>query len=363
MKNAELTDSQKQAVDVLRRALGDLPMARLEAEQSEQASAIPGVDFFLRLDVAGSRQLLAVEVLRNGEPAVVRKALDLVFRLRVAVPEARFVLIAPYISDRAADLCVRQGVSYADLSGNCRLSFDPVFIRREGVPNGFATKRSLRTIYSPKASRVLRVMLVQPRRPWRLQVLADEAAVSLGQVAKVKSVLLDREWAVANPEGLKLTEPAAVLGEWIENIRYVRPLVRDFYSLDNIRDVEANLGQVCSTEGIRYALTSFSAAGRLAPQVRYQRATAYVEDDVDTVAQKLKLKEVLTGANVRLLVPRDEGVFYGTREIDGLSLVSPVQCYLDLQAERGRGTEAADTLMKEVLFPLWQTTQTSLKTP
>ena len=35
----------------------------------------------------------------------------------------------------------------------------------------------------------------------------------------------------------------------------------------------------------------------------------------------------------------DEGVLYGTREIEGAPVVSPVQLYLDLSRTKGRGEE------------------------
>ena len=356
VKGGEQQNASSQALEALRRAFADVPSARLapDTRVTREVRDLSGrPELLLRLDLPGGPQTLAVEVLRSGEIRAVREALDRVFRLRNGIPEARFILVAPYLSERAAELCAQEGVSYCDLSGNCRLALDPVFIRREGFPNAFARKRDLRTLFSPKAARVLRVMLVQPRRPWRLQVLASEARVSLGQVANVKSVLLEREWAIAGQDGLALTDPAAALAEWAGNVRYTRPTVRDYYSLAGVGEVESSLGSACQAEGASWALTSFSAAARLAPQVRYQRATAYVAGVPDEVARRLGLKEVTSGANVRLLEPADEGVFYGVEEVDGLPIVSAVQCYLDLRSEPGRGAEAAETLLKEVLSPRW----------
>jgi hypothetical protein len=351
VKNGDIMDVAGQALEALRRALVDVPGTRLDPVRREPEGE--GLGLLFRLELPAGAQTLAVEVLGSGEPKGVREALDRIYRQQVRLPEARFVLVAPYVSERAADLCSEQGVSYADLSGNCRLLLDQVFVRREGAPNAYARKRDLRSLYSPKAARVLRVLLVQPRKPWRIQSLADEAGVSLGQVANVKSLLLDREWAVAGPDGLVLTEPSAALAEWVQNVRFARPVTRDFYSLASVGEVESSLADACRDEGAAYALTSFSAAARLAPQVRYQRATAYVSGDLERVAQRLGLKEVTTGANVRLLEPADDGVLYGADEVDGLRIVSAIQCYLDLRTEPGRGAEAAETLMNEVLSPRW----------
>jgi len=57
---------------------------------------------------------------------------------------------------------------------------------------------------------------------------------------------------------------------------------------------------------------------------------------------------------VSLLTPYDEGVFYATRDCEGIRVVSPIQLYLDLHGFRGRGEEAAKVLLEEVITPQWQ---------
>jgi hypothetical protein len=95
-------------------------------------------------------------------------------------------------------------------------------------------------------------------------------------------------------------------------------------------------------------LTAFSGAARLAPAVRYQRAVVYVEADMNALTVSLGWKPVTSGANVSLLVPYDEGVFFDSREMDGTQLVTPVQIYLDLQNYRNRGQEAAQAIRKGI---------------
>jgi hypothetical protein len=351
MKTGFRQDKQTAVEKALRQALADVPGALIEVEPRLPGGERP--DFLIRLQLPGGEQVVAVEAKSSGEPRDVREALNQLFRLRNSLPNARFAIVAPYISERAAEMCAQEGVGYADLSGNCRLLLDPIFVRREGRPNAFAAKRGLRTLYSPRAIRVLRVLLADPRKAWRIQPLAAEAGVSIGQVANVKSALVAREWAATVPGGLVLRDPKAALAEWTRNVRFARTTVRDFYSLSDVGEVEGGLASACLAEGAKYALASFSAAARMAPQVRYQRVTAYVEGDIDAVARSLGMKEVPTGANVRLLVPADDGVFYGAQMVDGVRLVSAIQCYIDLQSESGRGAEAAEALLKEVISPRW----------
>jgi hypothetical protein len=71
------------------------------------------------------------------------------------------------------------------------------------------------------------------------------------------------------------------------------------------------------------------------------------------VASLLNLKEVESGANVMLLDPYDEGIFYGTQVIEDIRVVSPLQIYLDLKGYKGRGEEAAEAILRDVIKPKW----------
>ncbi len=104
-------------------------------------------------------------------------------------PDAYGVFIAPYISETTAELCKKNGIGYVDLAGNRWLNFDPVFIEIKGNPNRFSEKRDLKSLFNPKAERILRVLLCKPRRLWLTEELAKSAKVSLGQVSNVRKLL------------------------------------------------------------------------------------------------------------------------------------------------------------------------------
>jgi hypothetical protein len=260
--------------------------------------------------------------------------------------------MAPYISPQSAEICLKDGIGYIDYAGNSYLSFGQVYIERTGRPNPFRTRRDLTSLYSPKASRVLRVLMNNPGKTWKTQDLANEAQVSLGQVANVKKLLLDREW-ITQQDGFSLSEPWKLLEEWSDAYTYRKNQVRNFYSLKSIPEIEADLARICSEKGIEYALTGFSGAARFAPAVRYNRAMVYLYTMPEDVVSFLNLKEAESGANVMLLGPYDEGVFYGTQAIDDIRIVSPLQIYLDLKGYKGRGEEAAEALLRDVIKPKW----------
>jgi hypothetical protein len=303
--------------------------------------------------VSRASQRLIVEVKNSGQPRVIREAINQLVRYRDKRPGVYAVIVAPYLSPRAAQLCIEENVGFVDLAGNCRLCFQQVFIEQSGRTNPEVKRRDLRSLYSPKASRVLRVLLNEPRRAWQLQQLAKEAQVSLGLASNVKKLLTDREWIKTEAEGLQLVEPQALLEEWAGSYSFHKSRLLDCYSLREPADVEAALAEECKKRDWSFALTGFSGAARLVSAVRYQRAMAYVGGTPEELLGPLQLKVVESGANVSLLFPYDEGVFQGARQVDDLAVVSPVQLYLDLMSFRGRGEEAAQQLLEEVIKPAW----------
>ena len=337
----------------LRACLQRAPFLEIESLEREVKVGDVCIDIVATVRIAKQRQRLALAVKNNGQPRVARMAAYQLARVQEDESDVYGVFAAPYISPQTAEICVKEKIGYLDIAGNCRLTFGQVYIEQEGNPNPFAEKRDLRSLYSPKAARVLRVLLTDPKKPWRMQALAEEAEVSLGQVSNVKSLLEDREWLKSSDAGLLLKDPESLLSEWSANFNSRKNVPRNYYTLKSIAEMETELASTCEGERTTYALTGFSGAARYAPSVRYQRVMAYVSRDVERIAKILSLKEVASGANVTLFTPYDEGVLYGTRQIDGVCIASPVQVYLDLLGVKGRGEEAAKAILDEVIRRSW----------
>ena len=333
---------EQAALNVLQECLERIPFLQVDRIES------PGADIQVQVRVQGQPRLLLAQVKNNGQPRIARLA---VYELKDRLggkTNAYGIFIAPYISSDAGKICEDAGMGYLDLAGNCLLSFETIYIRQTGAPNPKVQKRDLRSLYSPKAERILRAMLTEPRRAWKITELAQAVDVSLGQVANVKKLLADREWLGVNDNGMVLSRPGDLLDDWVKAYNYRRNQIHEFYSLSEISPTEANLADACERLGVRYALTSFSAAIRLAPMVRYNRVMAYVQGDLSVVAAEANLKPVPSGANVILLTPYDEGVFYAASAVGGIITASPVQVYLDVIGSRARGQEAAQAIRQKL---------------
>jgi hypothetical protein len=254
----------------------------------------------------------------------------------------------------SAGICKQAGVGYVDLSGNCFLAFQQVFISRENMPNRYPFKTGLSSLYSPKSERILRVLLSDPGRFWKTVELAEAAQVSLGMISQVSKKLREEEWLLKTSEGIRLTQPETLLSDWVSQYSLDKSKLLNYYALQPLTEIEKQIAELCSRRDIRYALTGFSAANHLAPLVKGQRAMIYIENMMDRLAADMDFKWVESGANITLIQPYDEGVFYDVRLMDELQVASPIQVYLDLKRYPGRGEEAADFLFQEVIKPSWQ---------
>jgi hypothetical protein len=342
LKTMKDKDVIQAALTALKSCLEEVPF--LEIEQLQAPNLDNGPDIIVKVRIQDEERNLFVEVKNNGQPRIARLATYQIKDYMRQSLNAYGIFVAPYISQEAGKICEESGIGYLDLAGNCLLSFDTVYIRQTGAINNNVQKRELRSIYSPKGERILRVLLTQPKRIWKIAELAQAADVSLGQVANIKKILLDREWLRDTVKGITLANPSTLLDEWSQSYNFQRNKAVECYALAEILEIEAKVAETCRMLDLGYALTGFSSAARIAPMVRYQKASIYISGDPSSLLDKLGWKAVSSGSNVSLLTPYDEGVFFERKEIDSINIVSQVQTYLDLQSMRGRGQEAANAV-------------------
>lgn len=343
----------EKAETALRSCLDRVPFLKVREVRVQPILQRRRPDFLVTVEASEGEWNLVVEAKAFGQPLPARAAIDQLRAHCQLVTNCYPVLLAPYISDSTAQLCEQEGVGYVDLAGNCRLCFGQVYIEQRGRKNPYSERRELRSLYSPKSERVLRVLLTDPRKSWLVQELANVADVSLGLVSKAKRILENREWIEASQPGFRVSDPWSLLQEWAREYRFDRHAVFNYYSIHSVNELEALIETEGERNSIKIALTGFSAAARLAPAVRYRRAMAYVDGDAVAFGKRIDLKQVDSGANVTLIEPYDDGVFFGSRMHEESTVVCPIQIYLDLMSQRARGEEAAEALLREVIRPAW----------
>lgn len=346
--------AEARAYEALRGLLEKIPILQVEGIEAEGVSGDWKPDLIVRLLVDGRPHLLICEYKSNGQPRHARSAvLELRNYVAHRAPQATPIFIAPYISPAVRQLCEEKGVGFLDLEGNARIAFGGVFIERVVTDKPVVEQRELKSLFRPKSAQVLRAMLREPGRAWRVTELSELSGVSLGHVSNVRTGLIDREWARASDDGLVLSAPDALLDAWRDSytappgqrLRFYTPLHGSA-----LEDAARSAFRAADAPG-RAAFASFSAAQWLSPYGRTGTHYFFADDEgLRKLQVALKLTPTSKGENVVVTVPKDLGLLADTVEpAPGAVCTSPVQTYLDLSIAGERGAEAADHLRQERL--------------
>ncbi len=350
VKNMKNADSGVPALPMLLELLAGIPFVQLDRAAICDGPNADGWEIPLRWP--GGQTVLICGWSGSGQPAPAKAAIAALQNLLIARPQAVGVLVAPYISHRVATMCRQRGIGAVDCSGNAWLTFGNCFIERTGRPNRFSEARELKSVFTPKSSRILRVLLENPRTAWLMQDLSREAAVSVGTVAAVKQGLSAMDQLADNRRVL-LANPAAVLTQWAASRPNFEQSQLECYTTLAPDEVLGKLAGYAKSCDVRFALCGLTAAWRLTPMVRSPRSTVYLLDDLATAAEMVGLKPVSSGGNLVLVRPCDDGVFYRCTERQGLPVTGPVQTFVDCAAIAGRGEEAAEAVADQVLKLTW----------
>jgi hypothetical protein len=343
------TEILRQAAQKLRESF---PGVESWEEVGPAAAGGHSVGLAIKLRLGGVEHVLALEPCSLGHPRFIRSALTKLEEITRHMPGAHPVATAVYIGPQSAGILRSHGLGYIDLSGNCHLAFGNVLIEKEGKRNVRPSTRPLRTLFAPRATRVVRVLLTEPARVWRLEELAKAAEVSLGHSHNVVKRLEEVAWVDRDgQQRIHLAKPADLLDGWCESYRYRQNEVASYFVAERpSRKVMTELARVAQAEGRRYAFTLAAGLSLVAPQLRMPAIHCYLEGDPGVVAAALGVRPAteVQGA-LHLLTPYDSGVFYGTIEKSGLKVVSLPQLYADLRHYERRGPEQAEHLRREAM--------------
>ena len=261
------------------------------------------------------------------------------------------VILAPYITDQTAELCKNADVGFLDLAGNCYIAYGSLYVEIKGNKNENKPGRGAKSIYersSVVSSVILRMLLENSGRKWKLKELAEAAGCSIGQVSKVKDFLVKQVYVEQTSDGISVIDPKAIMHDWAKVYADSDEERIQCYSLSEITDIEAKISKMKDEKGIDCFLTGFSGGVRYQPVVRYQKVHALIgANDLEEAINFLGLKKVDSGANVIFLVKYNDCVSLNSRMIKGSPVASPVQVFLDCMSLKGRGEEIAEAILNK----------------
>lgn len=361
----QVKETKNEIADVLRQQLERIPSLAIEAIDKERDlrtspnTPMQRPDIIAHVKMADRSITVICEVKEPAYPRQVRGAIDQLYaylaryRLHENADVVVPIVAASWLSPESRAICAEAGTGWLDLAGNCRIAFDGVYIERETADKPKPAARNYRAVFSPKAGHVLRALLRDPSRAWKVSDLAEASAVSIGHVSNMRSALRDREWAKVDEDGLRLIDPDALLDAWRDSYEPVRGKRSSWYSILHGRQWEERLREVLNRPDMtgHAMLGGLSAAQWLAPYLRGNMTTLYADPAVmPELIDALKLKPSNSGANVEVIEPDDPTILKERVEVSGAPPVSsPILTYLDISRLDDRGREAAEHLREKLL--------------
>lgn len=311
----------------------------------------------------------------SGVPATIRPSLDEKGRdLEIALPAVEDTLLIEYHSGLAPyqvpavlaqlrkrakpgqrlGLCVRKltwslldkcresKVAVFDLEGNAYLRLPGVYIERLRPSQASEPAPSSGTVFTAKASRVVRAFLNRYPYDWRQVQLVRETGLSAGYMSTLLKRLTSQGYVRDRQGLLYLDDPERLLNDWLAHYRFDRHRKLNYaISAGSYEEGVEKLGAALRGSGESFVWTGWTGAHLRAPYATPTLYMAYVAQEPK------KLKDVFPvekQGNVALYVPQDEGVFQFTNESAAGAVVSDAQLYLDLCRMPGRAKEQAEAL-------------------
>jgi hypothetical protein len=329
-------------------SLRTVPNLKIEQIGAVQIPNHPDFTFLLTL---GQKKFKVIgEAKSTGEPSILRRSGAWLKDRLTNFKHDYAVIVAPFISREGAAICRELGVGYIDLSGNCLLNIDGLYIERTGNPNKFKKPREIQSLFSPKSSRVIRCLLSDPKRTWTLKGLATETGVSIGLIHRLATALENNLFAKKDLRAFKLEDPTRLLEAWRdEYYRRAPKWSRYVIKVASVEELVQDLKAAALRHGVRYALSGPSGASLISPYMNPTTVHLYVDVLKQEFLEQLKVGPVSSEGNLLMRVVEQENEFIGSRLVKDVYVVSDLQLYLDLWAMGGRGQEAAEELRKERL--------------
>lgn len=323
-------------------SLGAVTAQHFESSPRRYAQYYP--DISVQITVGSERWQIFLEIISN--PKQTERTVSILRSFITGKKRTYGMIGLPTPSPQAKSICREQGVGYIDTAGNCYMSFANVLVDREGKKGGISVAKSrLKSFFSLKSSRIIRILLEQPQREWEVKELIRKSKVSTGQVYNVVQRLISDGYVEKETGLLHLLKPAELLNSWQKSYDFYSNEIHGLNTREPVQKVEEKFISSCQSENIPYALTLFSAVTSFSG-IEQQKFTSYFAGDTDRLKKELHLSPALQEPDILILVPYDRGVLYRPEEEMGDS-VGLVQLFLDCM---GFGEERLALIAREKIY-------------
>jgi hypothetical protein len=263
------------------------------------------------------------------------------------------LVVVPLMGQRSAAFLADHGISWLDLAGNADITAPGLRVRIMGKAGAPRTLGRPADPFAPRRARISHLLLLFPARRWRQQELADASGLDRGYVSRTIEVLVQAGLVQRHAGGeVGPRDPRLYFEAWRDAYRFSRHrIIAGHVGARSGEELAIRLARHAEAASLDFALTALPAAFFLTRFGGFRLVTAFLAAEPDQAwLNELRFRPEPQGANLWLVIPKDEGVMLGTQVAQGIRCVSGVQASLDLKDHPERSDEA-DAAIRQRLMP------------
>jgi len=280
-----------------------------------------------------------------------------VYRLKPGIPELEFILktwndsslpllVVPELAGRILEFCRQKRLAAIDLNGRAFLRAEGLLVDRRSLHGrDFRFELEPRNVFVGKSANIIRSLLTDRDHLWVQSALVSRAKASSGLVSRIVQHLISQGFLEKrSPREFRLRDPLGLIDAWVKADDFNRRATITRYTAfgGSPLEVARQLESWAKQQSVLIAFTQWIAGWLRRPYTEPVVTSAYVSRLPEAATlERLGLRPVNDAGKVWLYVPKDEGVFLETQNVQDLPLVSDAQIYLDLQSTGLRGPDQA----------------------
>ncbi len=264
------------------------------------------------------------------------------------------ILAVPFMGETGREFCATERINWFDLSGNIHLDTPGLKVIIEGKPNRFKRRGRPTNFFAPKSSRITRRLLLSPNEHFTQSDLVNKTGLDKGTVSKIVRRMVESNLLSQTDEGTYyVPDPSQLLNAWHNSYDFTEhQIIRGHIPARTGDELLKKLFNSLKNQNIPSWATGLAAAWLYTHHAMFRMTSVYLRELPDKqILNNIGFVNEPQGANTWLIIPKDEGVLDGAKDLSGITCVSPIQTYLDLKGHPERAKEAAEELKKQYLSP------------
>lgn len=255
------------------------------------------------------------------------------------------MVMSRHISESAQRWLIERNISFADVTGNFRISAQDYSVllgdRGAALDPWRGPGRPRTSLKGEAAARVIRA-LIDSRPPMSVPELIKRAKSSNGVAYRVLDFLEDEDLVIREESKIVGVKWQRILEQWSRDYGFQENnSVMGFFEPRGLPEL---LEKLKGKPELDYAVTGSLAAQRWAPYAEPRLAMMYAKYPLK-LARQLDLRPVDTGVNVLIAATAFDVVFDRVAEFEGVRYVAPSQAVVDLLRAPGRNPAEGQELL------------------